>query len=79
MNGEDENQRLGNKEENNSISDAPMKKRFSSEHTDEEDNDLGDTDHLIKKAKLEGIKPKQLLFIFHIYLSTILQKTKKKP
>jgi hypothetical protein len=54
MNGEDENQPVGSQVEDNSTNDTPLKKRFFSEHTDEQENEPGDTNHLIKKAKLEG-------------------------
>lgn len=45
MNGEDENQPMG------SSQDLPMKKRFSSEHNN---NEQETEEHLPKKAKLEG-------------------------
>lgn len=35
-------------------SNFPINKRLSSEHADEENSVHGDTNHLTKKAKLEG-------------------------
>lgn len=55
MNGEDENQRLGGQVEDYSTSGTPVKKRFSSEHTDEQESNNGDSAHSNKKAKIGGI------------------------
>lgn len=61
MNGKDENQFLESQVEG----DFSSKKRFSSE----KDTELGNTDHSIKKAKVEGTQQDkiQLMYISNTY------------